>query len=162
MIEEMVSLESSYAEIERVTGLSDWSLITQEQIDSFAEVTGDHQWIHKSSPQIFATPFGGPVAHGLLVLSLALRLAMQSGVLADMTWVVCGYDKLRFRSPVRPGNWIRCRATVLDTSSIGARSMSTVRLEVEVQGEKMPALIADCSLLCLPAEPTDSRVMIDG
>ena len=90
------------------------------------------------------------MAHGLLVLACALRLAKESGVLADETWVVCGYDKLRFRSPVRPGNSIRCRATVLDTRPVGARSMSTVRLEIEIQGEKTPALVGDCSLLCLP------------
>jgi len=140
-------------EAERVTGQSNWLSITQEQIDSFAEITGDHQWIHKDRPGPATKPFGGPVAHGLLILSYALKLASESGVLARMTWVICGYDKLRFRSPVRPGNRIRCRATILDSSPVGARLMATIRLEVEVQGEKIPALIADCSLLCLPEPP---------
>ena len=132
------------------TVVSDWMEISQKQIDAFAEATGDHQWIHKDTTRSAASPFGGPIAHGLLILSCALRLTRESGVLTDKTWVICGYDKLRFRSPVRPGKRIRCRARVLDTCSVGTRSMSTIRLEIEIQGEKIPALIADCSLLCLP------------
>jgi len=131
------------------TGVSDWIEVTQEQVDSFAEVTDDHQWIHQSQPETLTGPFGGPVAHGLLVLSIAFKLAREAEALPQSTWIIYGYDKLRFRAPVRIGKRIRCRTTVLNVCHLGQRVLLTVRFKVEIEGEIIPALVADCSLLCL-------------
>ncbi len=140
----------------RETGVSGWMAISQERIDAFAAVTGDHQWIHKRQAATYNGPFQGPIAHGLLVLATALRLAQEAAALPQSTWIICGYDRLRFSSPVHSGNNIRCRTTVLRAGKLGSRVLLTVRFTVEVQEQKAPALVGDCSLLCLEADTKDS------
>jgi acyl dehydratase len=130
------------------TGVSDWFEVTQDQIDGFADAVDDHQWIHTAASGP-ANPFGGPIAHGLLILALSISLARDSGALPFCTWVIYGYDKLRFRAPVLSGKRIRCRTSILDAKDIGTRFLLTVRFKVEIEREKVPALVADCSLLCL-------------
>jgi acyl dehydratase len=67
---------------------SDWSCVTQDQIDAFAAATRDNQWIHRADAEHAASPFGGPIAHGLLLVSLAITLARECGALEDATWVL--------------------------------------------------------------------------
>lgn len=141
--------ESAKDLVGRETGLSSWFEITQERIDAFADASGDHQWIHKNHPSTLAGPFGGPIAHGLLVLSLATKLAEESGALPESTWVLCGYDKLRFRAPVRSGQRIRCRTTLLSAGSLGKRLLLNVRFRIEIEHENTPALVTECALLCV-------------
>jgi acyl dehydratase len=133
------------------TGLSEWLEVTQQRVDAFAEACEDHQWIHTSGPATLAGPFGGPIAHGLLVLSLSMKLAREAGALPSDTYtcIVYGYDKLRFRAPVRSGQRIRCRTTLLNVRELGGRVVLTVRFKVEIENENLPALVADCLLLCL-------------
>lgn len=131
------------------TGVSGWMEISQERIDAFADATDDHQWIHQRGPLASSSPFKGPIAHGLLVLACAFQLAREAGALPQSTWIIYGYDKLRFRAPVRSGKRIRCHTTVLRACDLGGRVLLTVRFKVDVESEKVPALVADCSLLCL-------------
>jgi acyl dehydratase len=138
----------------RETGVSSWMEIAQEQIDAFADITEDHQWIHKNHPVAFNGPFGRPICHGLLVLAYAFKLAREAGSLPQSTWIIYGYDNLRFRAPVRSGKKIRCRTTVLNVRDLGKRILLTVRFKVEIESEKVPALVADCSLLCFNDSPT--------
>jgi acyl dehydratase len=140
----------------RETGVSGWMAISQERIDAFAAATDDHQWIHKQQTAAYEGPFKSPIAHGLLVLATALRLAQEAAALPQSTWIICGYDKLRFPSPVRSGNSIRCRTTVLRAGKLGRRVLLTVRFTIEIQEQKAPALVGDCSLLCLDAGTQDS------
>jgi acyl dehydratase len=137
------------------TGVSGWMEISQERIDAFAAATDDHQWIHKRQAATYDGPFRGPIAHGLLVLATSLRLAQEAAALPQSTWIICGYDRLRFSSPVRSGKNIRCRTTVLRVGKVGRRVLLTVRFTVEVQGEKVAALVGNCSLLCLEADTQD-------
>jgi acyl dehydratase len=132
--------------------VSTWFEVTQAQIDAFSEATGDHQWIHKANAGPDQGLFEGPVAHGLLLVALAVNLARNSGGLPVGTWVLYGFDKLRFRSPVRSGSRIRCRTELRDSQPLGNRRLLNVRLVIEGEGGKIPALTANCSLLCLPAD----------
>jgi acyl dehydratase len=133
--------------------ISHWFEVTQNQIDAFAEATGDQQGIHQANVKKGHRLFGGPIAHGLLLVSIALNLAQESSALPPGDWVLYGFDKLRFRSPVRSGTHIRCLTTIFDLQELGGRLLLSVRLAVEtlafeIEDRKAPALIADCSLLC--------------
>ena len=132
--------------------LSDWFHVTQKQIDAFSEATGDNQWIHRFDVEPGQGPFGGPIAHGLLLVSLAISLARDSGALPEGTWVLYGFDKLRFRAPVRTGTRIRCLTVIRDFQEIGVRLLLNVRVVIESSAGKIPALTMNCSLLCLNRE----------
>ncbi len=98
----------------RHLGHSDWHEITQEQVNGFADVTGDHQWIHVDVARAAAGPFGGPIAHGYLTLSLLPMLTGEILEVRDVPLVVnAGLDRLRFRTPVRVGAKVRAGAELL-------------------------------------------------
>lgn len=133
-------------------GLSGWLTVSQERVDAFAEVSQDHQWIHQDSPLTRSGPFAGPIAHGLLLLPLSLQLARDSGALPKdtATCIIYGCDKVRFQAQVRIGKQVRCRTTLIGVKELGPRKLLTVRLKLEVEDENLPAMVADCLLLCLP------------
>jgi acyl dehydratase len=132
-------------------GVSEWHEILQPQVDAFADVTDDHQWIHADSAEARHGPFEGAIAHGLLLLSLTTKFARESGAFpADSkTNVIYGYEKVRFKTAVRVGKRVRCRTTLVGIKELHSRVVLTVRFNVEVEDEKLPALSADCLLLCL-------------
>lgn len=127
-------------------GQSDWVLIDQGRIAAFAEVTGDHQFIHIDPERAAATPLGGTIAHGFLILSLAPMLAI--GVVPEVRDVMMqinyGLEALRFVSPVRAGKRVRGRFKL---KAVEARKPGQYRVEVgfevEIEGEAKPALTAD-------------------
>src|SRR3954466_10549520 len=108
------SLAELAAQVGQEVAVSDWMTITQEQVNLFAEATGDHQWIHVDVERAKAGPFGGPIAHGFLTLSLLPRLyeAAFEGVEAR-GGVNCGLTRVRFRAPVRGGGRVRGRMKLL-------------------------------------------------
>lgn len=128
-------------------GVSDWMEISQQRIDDFAEVTEDRQWIHTDIDKAQAGPFGAPIAHGLLCLSLTVKLADEAGALpsgASMC-VNYGFDRIRFPAPVKAGARIRCRATLLRVEPRSHdRVLLTTRYAVELEGSDKPAVVADC------------------
>jgi len=126
--------------------------VTQEQIDAFSAATGDNQWIHRGDVEPGHGPFGGPIAHGLLLASLAINLARDSGALPEGTWVLYGFDKLRFRAPVHGDICIRCLTVIRDLQELGGRLLLNVRLVIEIADGKVPALTTNCSLLYLNRE----------
>jgi acyl dehydratase len=132
--------------------ISNWFRVTQKQIDAFSEATGDNQWIHTFNVEPGHGPFGGPIAHGLLLVSLAINLARECGALPEGTWVLYGFDKLRFRAPVRSGTRIRCLTVVRDFQELGGRLLLNVRFVVDLADGRIPALTMNCSLLCLNRE----------
>ncbi len=129
--------------------MSNWFHVTQQQIDAFSEATGDDQWIHRSNIEPGHSPFGGPIAHGLLLVSLAINLARECGALPEGTWVLYGFDKLRFRAPVRIGRRIRCLTVILGLQDLGGRLLVNMRFVIEIEDGKIPALTTNCSLLCV-------------
>ena len=125
--------------------VSEWFLVDQDRIDRFADATGDHQFIHVDPARAAAGPFGGTVAHGLLVLSLVPDLAARTLPPVDGTRMVVnyGYDKVRFVSPVPAGSRIRAAfATRAFEQTEKGRWKHSLDVTVEIEGAAKPAMVA--------------------
>jgi acyl dehydratase len=124
-------------------GYSDWLEVTQEQVDRFAEATGDHQWIHVDPERAKDGPFGGTIAHGFLTLSLIPRVLPQLlDVRGFSMGVNYGMDKVRFPSPVPVGSKLRAGAVVEDVQEVGGGVQTTLTITFEVDGADKPACVA--------------------
>jgi acyl dehydratase len=137
--------------IGRELGASGWVVVDQDRIDAFAACTGDRQWIHVDVARAKRdSPFGGPIAHGYLTLSLVAAMVMELGVIPPdaATGLNYGLDKVRFIAPVKAGARVRTRATLLaaEPQSDG-RVLLKLSCTLEIEGEAKPALVAE--LLCL-------------
>ena len=127
-------------------GVSDWVLVDQARIDAFAEVTGDHQFIHVNPELAAQTPFGTTIAHGYLTLSLCSVFAYGAmpGIEGARMGVNYGLNKVRFMAPVKSGRRVRGRFTLTDvTQRPDTAWQSTVAVTVEIEGETKPALAAE-------------------
>ena len=125
-------------------GYSEWVEITQEQVDQFAEATGDHQWIH-TDPERAAkeSPFGGPIAHGYLTLSLLPMLMPQIVEITGFRMGVnYGTEKVRFPSPVPVGSRVRAGATLESATSFDGGIQMQITVTVEIDGGSKPAMVA--------------------
>ncbi len=123
-------------------GVSDWTPVTQDMINRFADVTGDHQWIHVDVERARReTPFGSTIAHGFLTVSLLADLSRQTiDVRGDFKMRInYGFNKLRFVSPVPAGSRIRARFTPQKVTD----NEVTWLVTVEVEGREKPALVAE-------------------
>jgi acyl dehydratase len=125
-------------------GHSGWVSITQEQVNLFADATGDHQWIHVDPERAAReSPFGGPVAHGYLTLSLLPMLVPQ--IIATTGFrmgVNYGTEKVRFPSPVPVGSRIRAGATLDSATPFDGGVQLVMTVTVEVEGASKPAMVA--------------------
>ncbi len=125
---------------------SPWLEITQERVNQFAEATNDFQFIHVDPEKAARTPFGGPIAHGFLSLSLLSYLNSQNAVLPENLVMAINYgsDKVRYLMPVRVGKRIRSRRRVLDvTEKRPGEWLMKTAVTVEIEGEEKPALVAE-------------------
>ena len=125
-------------------GHSDWVEITQEQVNTFADATGDHQWIHVDPERAKAeSPFGGPIAHGYLTLSLGPMLAPQimrvDGISMGVNY---GCEKVRFPSPVPVGSKLRLGAELVGVDDIAGGAQVTMTFTFEVEGAPKPSCVA--------------------
>jgi acyl dehydratase len=124
-------------------GESDWLEITQERVNEFAEATGDHQWIHVDPERAKAGPFGGPIAHGYLTLSLVSYFLPQVWRVDGFAMGVnYGLDRLRFPAPVPVGSRLRLTADLSEVTEVAGGVQVAVDLAVEVDGGAKPALVA--------------------
>ena len=127
-------------------GPSDWREVTQRDIDTFADLTGDHQWIHTDAERAKKeSPFGTTVAHGNLTLSmidgLRIELLRSTGFKLGVNY---GWNKVRFPAPVPSGARIRATAEVVEIDDVGGGWWQIVtRFTVEVEGNDKPACVAD-------------------
>ncbi len=139
------------ADIGNDEGTGEWFEVTQDQIDQFADVTHDHQFIHVDPEKAAATPFGTTIAHGFLTLSMLTKLsqgasasppdpAKYQGVLMGINY---GFNKVRFVSPVKVGARIRARGVTANVELKGTMVEVTRSFTVEIEGEDKPALVAD-------------------
>jgi len=126
-------------------GSSDWFVVTQEHVDQFAEATGDHQWIHVDVERAKAeSPFGGPIAHGYLTLSLLAPLSSQVLVVTDTVMGVnYGLNKVRFPSPVPVGAKVRLTASLKNVEEIAGGLQLTLAAVIEREGGDKPVCIAE-------------------
>ncbi|BAL90871.1 hypothetical protein AMIS_56510 [Actinoplanes missouriensis 431] len=125
-------------------GSSEWLEITQERVNTFADATDDHQWIHVDVERAGQGPFGGPIAHGYLTLSLVIPLFSSMLTVEGVTMGLnYGLEKVRFPSPVKVGSKIRLTATVLKVEEVAGNGVqSTFDFTVEVDGSSKPACVA--------------------
>ena len=144
----------SMAELPALVGqelaVSDWITITQEQVNLFAEATGDHQWIHVDVEKAKEGPFGGTIAHGYLTLSLVPWLGSQVFTLdtpgAKLNY---GVNKVRFPSPVPVGSRVRATVSVGEVTDVSAGKQLTLKYVVEIEDQDKPACVAETVVLLL-------------
>ena len=125
-------------------GVSDWHRITQADIDAFADVTGDHQWIHVDPERAKDTPFGGTIAHGYFTLSLAPRFNEQIMKLEGFAMAInYGLNKVRFPAPVPVDSQVRMRAKLAELSEISGGAQMITELTFEREGGDKPVCVAE-------------------
>jgi acyl dehydratase len=123
-------------------GTSEWIEVTQERVNTFADATGDHQWIHVDPEKAAAGPFGAPIAHGYLTLSLFIPLFTELlDVQGVTTKVNYGLNKVRFPSPVKVGSRIRLVAKLTDVEEVPGGVQITVDGAIEIEGGTKPAAV---------------------
>ncbi|MFF8871678.1 MaoC family dehydratase [Streptomyces massasporeus] len=123
-------------------GTSEWIEVTQERIDTFADATGDHQWIHVDPERAKEGPFGAPIAHGYLTLSLFIPLFTELlDVQGVTTKVNYGLNKVRFPSPVKAGSRIRLTARLAEVEEVPGGAQITVEGAIEIEGATKPAAV---------------------
>lgn len=124
----------------------EWILISQDRINTFADCTEDHQFIHVDAEKAAQTPFGGTVAHGFLTLSLLAKMVEGNGIIPEniVMGLNYGFDKVRFLAPVRSGKRVRAHVTVAAVDrKDDNRFLIKQAISVEIEGEETPALVAE-------------------
>jgi acyl dehydratase len=124
-------------------GTSEWFEVTQDHIDGFADLTGDHQWIHTDPERAASGPFGTTIAHGYLTLALLVPLLDEVLVIENRASSVnYGLDKVRFPAPVPSGSRVRLTATLAEATDVESGVQVKVDCVFEVEGQERPACVA--------------------
>ncbi len=125
-------------------GVTDYREISQEQVNTFADATDDHQWIHVDPERAKEGPFGAPIAHGFLTLSLIIpfwgELFDVEGVTTKLNY---GLDKVRFTAPVPVGSKVRMRARIAEVAEVKGGAQIKVEATIEIEGQERPAVVAE-------------------
>ena len=133
-------------------GASSWVELDQRRIDAFAEVTGDHQWIHTDPQRAADGPFGGTIAHGWLVLSLLPGLVSELlEVPGRRLSVNYGVDRVRFTAPVPVGSRVRLRARITEVTPRGDALLVKLAITIELEGQEKPAAVGEVLSLAVGA-----------
>ena len=141
----IASLADLPALVGQEVATSDWITITQEQVNLFADATGDHQWIHVDADRARAGPFGAPIAHGFLTLSLLPKFFESALAIGNTRMGVnYGLNKVRFTAPVPVGSRLRARLTLLACEPIENDGVQmTWKVSVEREGSDKPVCVAE-------------------
>ncbi|GAB1819561.1 MaoC family dehydratase [Herbidospora sp. RD11066] len=133
-------------------GFTDWRPVTQEQVNLFADATGDHQWIHIDAERAAQGPFGGTIAHGFLSLSMLPALMSElirvEGLAMGINY---GLNKVRFPAPVPVGARIRAGGEIAELTDTAQGVLGTLKMVIEVEGVAKPACAAEQLVLYIPA-----------
>jgi acyl dehydratase len=125
-------------------GYSEWHEVTQEQVNLFADATGDHQWIHVDIERAKAGPFGGPIAHGYLTLALTPALLSEILEVSGISMAVnYGLNKLRFPAPVPVGSKVRAGVTLDHLEDVAGGVQVTLTVTFEIEGGTKPVCVAE-------------------
>jgi acyl dehydratase len=145
------TMTTAAAHVGRELGVSDWAVVDQARIDTFGACTGDRQWIHVDVERARReSPFGGPIAHGYLCLSMLAAMLIEIGIIPPdaAAGLNYGLDKVRFLAPVKSGARVRARVVLASAQpQEGGRLLLKVECKLEIEGEEKPALIAET--LCM-------------
>jgi acyl dehydratase len=137
-------LEDLKAHEGREVGVSDWHEVTQDDINAFAEVTGDHNWIHVDVERAQDTPFGGTIAHGYYTLSLAPRFSYSLFKAEGFAFGVnYGLNKVRFPAPLPVGSRVRMRMRIASVEDVPGGAQITSELTFEREGGDKPVCVAE-------------------
>ena len=143
---ELISVEKLKKMIGQENGVSDWVLIDQERINRFADATEDHQWIHVDIEKAKKGPFGGPIGHGFLTLSLIPIFSKSAKYLPEGMKMVVNYglNKVRFIAPVIVGSKVRSHMVIsgVEEKEPG-RLLVTTTHTIEIEGQDKPACVAE-------------------
>lgn len=125
-------------------GPTEWMEISQDRVNTFADATEDHQWIHVDPAKAADGPFGATIAHGLLTLSLLPHFSHQLYTVRNIAMAInYGYNKVRFITPVKVGSKLRARAELTSVTQLEGAMQSTMTVTVEIEGSDKPAAVAD-------------------
>ena len=125
-------------------GTSGWHEVTQKDIDTFADVTGDHQWIHIDVDRAKETPFGGTIAHGYYTLSLAPKFSEEIMKFEGFAFAInYGLNKVRFPAPLPVGSKVRMTAKLANVEDIQGGAQVTMALTFETEGGEKPVCVAE-------------------
>jgi acyl dehydratase len=137
------SVEDVHALVGQELGTSAWLELAQETIDAFADLTGDHQWIHTDPERAASGPFGTTIAHGYLTLSLLVPLLEEVLVVENRTSSInYGLDKVRFPAPVPSGSRVRISATLAEATNVESGVQVKIDCVFEIEGQERPACVA--------------------
>jgi acyl dehydratase len=145
----VTSVEELKQHVGQELRVGDWHVVTQEEINAFAEATGDHQWIHVDPERARQGPFGGTIAHGFWTLSSAPFILRVGGEgievrLPSRMGINYGLNRVRFINPVHIGKRIRTRSRLLSVEEVQPNVIQQVtELTVEIEGEPKPAMVAE-------------------
>jgi acyl dehydratase len=140
----LTGLDEVKAHLGEELGVSEWHPVTQEDINTFADVTGDHQFIHVDVEKAKQTPFGGTIAHGYYTLSLAPMLQAEIFTMEGFAFAVnYGLNRLRFPSPLPVGSSVRMRAKLAGLEDIAGGAQITTELTFEREGGEKPVCVAE-------------------
>lgn len=149
-----LTMENIAAKVGEELGVTDWTTLDQPRIQTFADCTGDRQWIHTDVARSRKeSPFGGPVAHGMLTLSLLPTWLFELPAAPPDAGAILnyGFDKVRFLSPVKSGARVRARIKLLAAvPKDKGRLLLTQEYTVEIENESKPALIAELLVMLMP------------
>ena len=125
-------------------GVSDWREITQADVDAFAQVTGDDQWIHVDPDRAKDTPFGGTIVHGFFTVALAPRFSYDMWTIENIAFALnYGLNKVRFPAPFTTGSKVRMRVSIQSVDDIPGGAQLTVVNTFEVEGGEKPVCVAE-------------------
>ena len=125
-------------------GHTEWITVDQDRINRFADATGDHQWIHVDVEKAKAGPFGGPIAHGYLTLSLTNLFLPQLIAVEELSMGInYGVNKVRFPTPVLAGSRIRGSAEIAEGEEVSGGVQVVIKITVEIEGAAKPACIVE-------------------
>ena len=128
-------------------GQTEWTEMTQAQVDAFADVTNDHNFIHVDPARAAQTPFGGTIAHGFLTLSLLAPVTQSLLEVTDAKVKInYGLDRVRFPSPLPVGKRYRASAKLAEVTELDGGAQAKVVASIEVEGSEKPALVAELLL----------------
>jgi acyl dehydratase len=151
MVHTFHGVDEVLASVGTQLGQTDWLEITQEQVNTFADATGDHQWIHVDVERAAKGPFGGTIAHGYLTLSLIARFGPElfrvEGVSASLNY---GVNKVRFPAAVPVGAKVRASATVSGAQQIESGIQVSLQWVIEIENNAKPACVAETVVLLVP------------
>lgn len=162
MTKPVLSYEELRGKVGQELGVSEWMVFDQERINSFADCTGDRQWIHIDQEQARRrSPFRTTIAHGYLTLSVIGALIQEIGVVPENTQAAVNYglDKVRFLTPVKSGARVRMRTVLMSMEDKGPRQyLLKAENTIEIDGEANPALVAETLVMLYEKRKTAAAV----